>query len=228
MSTTEQATQQDDIIEPLPVKTVFASRGLHLTLERIRPRRIVDAGGSHHWTEGVSYEFIDGMLTVYPGQDVHADKFDPDTGQMEEQDALSWLRGHELYNLERGFWEVAPIAPDPAPVLATILQLAVKAGDPEHREDAEERIANIHEAEGHTWKRQVVLDQCVQALAAIDSARTLEPPPADDQPHGATRGAMPAPPPPPDPANAPRTLPEGMKLTTIGGFNPESAPPKEA
>jgi hypothetical protein len=235
VSTAEQAPQIDvPEIEPLPVAVSFASRGLWLTVERVHPRRVVDGTGVAHWTQPVAYEFNDGRLTVYPGQDKIADKFDPQTGGTEEQDVVEYLRGHELYGTDRGFWEVPPAAPDPAPVLAAVLKLAVAAGNPETREAAEGKIADLYEAELSTWKRWQVLDACKATLAAVESAVSLpEPAPADDAPKGATRQSPPAPPKPsPEHLTADHvsSVPRsgGPKPSNLkAGFNPESAPARE-
>lgn len=179
MSTTEQVeAQAADLpeIPPMPVAIQFASRGRHLTLERVRPTRVVDAGGGVHWTNGISYEFQEGVLLLYPRQDVLPDLFDPATGQMLEQDALGWARNHELYGTDRGFWEVDPVAPDAAPLLTAIMQLAVKAGNPDTRAAAEAKLVEIHEIEAESWKRAPVLDGCKVALAAIESQAALSEP----------------------------------------------------
>lgn len=235
MSTTEQAPAapiETPDVEPMPVAVKFISRGRHLTLERVHPRRQVDASGNAVWTTGLSYEFQDvgglhGELVIYPAQDVIADKFDPDTGQMHEQDALEWLRSQPLYGVGHGFWEAAPVAPDPAPLMQKIMQLAVQAGNPESREDAEQRLADIHEAEATSWKRPAVLDACTTALAAIDSHRELaevEP----TEPTGASERGLPAPPPPrPDAEAAPHTKPEGWNPSLEANFNPDAAPTRE-
>jgi hypothetical protein len=141
VSTTEQAAAPKlPDIEPMPVAVTFASRGIHLTLERVHPRRHVDASGNAVWQKGVDYEFEEGRLVVYPGQDRIADKFDAATGEMHEQDAIEWLRAQPMYGHGNGFWEVAPIAPDPAPVMQAIMQIAVAAGNPETRDEAESRL----------------------------------------------------------------------------------------
>jgi hypothetical protein len=232
MSTTEQAAELSDLPdEPMPVAVQFASRGRHLTLERVHPRRQVDASGNAVWTDPVVYEFQDpGFLIVYPGQDVIRDKFDPATGEMHEQDAIEWLHSHELYGLsERGFWEVAPIAPPSEALMQKIMQLAVKAGDPAHREEAEAVLVAIHEREIETWG--LVLGACKAALAAIESHAALserqEPAPVVERetpppPPGFTRGE--------DgvlrPDN-PETIPvsSGPKPQSVeGGFSPDTAP----
>lgn len=194
MSTTEQSAVTDLPAEPMPVAVQFASRGRHLTLERVHPRRHVDGSGTAVWTDPVAYEFQDpGFLIVYPGQDVIKDKFDPATGQLEEQDALEWLRNHELYGLaERGFWEVAPIAPPSDALMQKIMQLAVKAGNPEQREEAETVLVAIHEREIETWNRELVLNACKSALAAIESHAALSEP---HEPEAAPQRETPPPPP---------------------------------
>lgn len=198
MSTTEQADIQIPDVPPMPVVTQFASRGIHLTLERVHPRRVVNpTTGDSHWTEGISYEFQDGVLLIYPDQDRIADKFDQATGQMLEQDALEWLRAHELYATDRGFWEVAPLSPDPTPTLTTVMQLAVAAGNPETRQLAEDRLVGIHEDEARTWARKTVLDACEVALAAIESQAELSEPSPPEAP--AAVHEMAPPPPKPNP-----------------------------
>jgi hypothetical protein len=235
VSTTEQEVQVPDV-PPMPVAVQFASRGRHLSLERVTPKRIVDAGGAVHWTAGVTYDFQDGFMLRFPGEDTIADKFDPQTGQMLEQDAIEWLRSHPLYNVDRGFWEVAPLTPDPTDLMRTIMEVAVGAGNPKTRAASEERLAAIHEAEVTSWKRDVVLNACRVALAAIESHTTLSakaedeaPTPIRQAPAGppiATRdedgvlhiheGAIDA---------APHTA---TKPKTLGGdFRPDTAPPKE-
>jgi hypothetical protein len=224
VSTTEQEPVAPEI-EPMPVAVRFAARGRHLTLERVHPRRHVDASGNAVWQQGLNYEFEEFILTVYPGQDKIADKFDTLTGEMHEQDAIEWLRSHELYGTDRGFWELAPVAPDPAPLLQRILQLAVQAGNPETREKAEEALVNIHEVEADSWKREAVLNACKAALAAVESNRALSEPEPVEAPQGATRETL-VPPPPPDPDLAPHTRGE-REWSLEGGFNPDSAPTTE-
>lgn len=226
MSTTEQAAALPDI-EPMPVAVTFASRGRHLTLERVHPRRHVDASGNAVWQKGVEYEFQEGMLVVYPGQDKIADKFDATTGQMHEQDAIEWLRAQPMYGHGNGFWEVAPVAPDPAPDLRAIMQMAVAAGNPETRDEAESRLVAVYEREAGSWQRQAVLDAAKTALAAIESQQELAEPESHEQ-TAVTERDLPAPPPPkPHPDTIPHS--SGPKPKDLdAGFNPvggiEAAP----
>ena len=243
MSTTEQqpvAVQDLPDDEPMPIAVQFASRGRHLTLERVHPRKMLDGAGNASWTQPVVYEFMDGLLLVYPEQDVIADKFDPATGKFAEQDAIEWLRGHELYGLaDRGFWEVAPVAPDPAGVMQTIMQLAVQAGHPDRRDAAEERLVALHEREINAWNRALVVNACRSALAAIESHAELSAEPtAQGQPWAGQGAQKDGPAPPPgftrvdgvlQPDN-PEAIPSGTgsKPQDLNrGFDPDHAPVRE-
>lgn len=226
MSTTEQPEQTATIpelpeVDALPVVVRFASRGRHLTLERVHPRRQIEPStGNAYWIDGIAYEFQEGILEVYPDQDVIADRFNRDTGQMEEQDAIEWMRGHDLYGTDRGFWELAPVAPDPAPLQSAILKLAVAAGNPATREEAELRLVTLYEQEADTWKRPVVLDAVKVALAAIESV--LEVPEVElEEPAGAVVNETFVQPPRPHPEAIPVT--QGPKPTNLdAGFNPDA------
>lgn len=236
MSTTEQSVDIPEI-EPMPVAIQFASRGRYLALERVIPRRVINPStGASHWAPGITYDFEEGVLLLYPGQDLIADRFNAETGQMEEQDAIEWARGHMLYGTERGFWEVAPVAPDPAPLMAQIMQLAVRAGNPETRDDSVTALVQLYERESESWKREQILSACKTALAAVeanDQLSELEPPAAGDFPPGATR-QMPPPPPPPVPKGAdgsygdmhvqPPSSDFKPSAESLGqGFNPDAA-----
>lgn len=243
MSTTEQSTELPDV-QPMPTVVQFASRGRHLTIERVRPRRVVSGAGEVFWTEPVHYEFQDGVLLIHPGQDTIADKFDPATGQVAEQDAIEFLRSHELYATDRGFWEVAPLTPDPAPLMQTIMQLAVAAGNPATRDEAEQRLVDIHEAEATSWQRPVVLQAVEVALSALESHASLTAAEDAERPepwqgvHGATR-EMPGGPPiaqrgadgvlvvDPSVMGSQGFGEHEQNLSLGGSFNPEAAPPKE-
>lgn len=223
----------------MPVAIQFASRGRYLALERVVPRRVVNPStGQSHWTAGITYDFDEGVLLLYPGQDKIADRFDPATGQMEEQDAIEWARGHTLYGTERGFWEVAPVSPDPAPLMAKIMQLAVRAGNPDTRSDSVTALVLLHEQEAETWKREQILNACKTALTAVeanDELTTLGAP-SDGQPWlGSGTREMPAPPPHPVQKNADGSYgdmtaqapasefkPSAESIGTVG-FNPDAA-----
>lgn len=240
MSTTEQSAVDLPDIEPLPVAIQFASRGLYLSLERVVPQRVVNPStGQNHWTAGISYDFDEGRLLLYPGQDKIADRFNPQTGQMEEQDAIEWARGHQLYNTERGFWEVAPVAPDPAPLMATIMQLAVRAGNPETREDSVTALVLLHEQEAESWKREQILTACKTALAAVeagDAVASLSTPGSGEPWLGSGGASREMPPPPPHPirknadgsygdmtAQAPSSSFKPSAESIGSGFNPDGA-----
>lgn len=216
------ATQDPTSAQQLPKKVRFASKSRHLTLIRVPSRTRVDGAGNKVFTDPVEYEFQDGFLDVFGGKDVIADRFDSETGDFAEQDCLQWLRSHPDFNRQGGFWEVAPVAPDPAQMLEHVMRLAVACGNPELREQAEAQLAEIHEREVGSWKREQILTACRTALEAIESARRLSTP-APQPPHEDLRD-RPQPPSPP----SPDMIPQSGRAPAAGGarpFNPDAAPP---
>jgi hypothetical protein len=141
---------------------------------------------------------------------------------MHEQDAIEWLRSQPMYGHGNGFWEVAPIAPDPAPVMQAIMQIAVAAGNPDTREEAESRLVAVYEREAGSWQRQAVLDAAKTALAAIESQQELAEP-THEAPAGASERDLIAPPPPkPNPETIPHSSgPKPENLDAV--FNPDGA-----
>jgi hypothetical protein len=212
---------QETSTQKLPSKVRFASKSRHLTLIRVQSRTRVDAAGNKVFTDPVEYEFQEGFLDVFGGKDVIADKYDPESGEFAEQDCLEWLRSHPDFNRDGGFWEVAPVAPDPAQMLEHVMRLAVAAGNPELRAQAEDQLAEIHEREIATWKREPIIGACRSALQAIESQKRLSAPPTPEQ---LQRRERPAPPKPPSPSQ----IPQSGRGPAAGGdrpFNPDAAPP---
>jgi hypothetical protein len=230
VSTTEQsAVVRSSPIEPPPVAVRFASKGIHLTIIRVRRARAGRPDGNKPSSPSpIEYEFQEGFLTVYPGQDLLADKFNPATGEFEEQDALEFLQPHPLRPRGRLLGGAA-IAPDPAPLLAeSIMQLAVAAGNPAHarrgrgqaRPDARARDRDV-EAPARARRLQGRADR---ARVAARAARGTGERTSRGWAAGASR-SRPAPPPPPTPetiaSSAPRK-PDGLNLTTGGKLRPRS------
>lgn len=108
----------------------------------------------------VTYQFIDGELTAREGQDLLADLVNSDTGEVEEQDAISWLRSHSDYGVR--FHEVEPVAP-PASDVLTKVALAAAAGDIDG-------LVALGDAEAESWHREDVLDVIRASIDNIQAA----------------------------------------------------------
>lgn len=113
---------------------------------------------------GVNYWFEHGELTVREGQDVLADKINPDTGEIVEQDALEWLRSHPDYG--NRFYEVEPVAPDPGPLYIQIGRLAAEA-------DVDGLVA-LGDEENESWQRPEVLTAISDAIAGIEVKKPVK------------------------------------------------------
>lgn len=215
------AAQQTSTAQQMPTKVRFASKSRHLTVIRVQSRTRVDAAGNKVFTDPVEYEFQEGFLDVFAGHDRIADKYDPETGEFAEQDVLEYLRSHIDFNRDGGFWEVPPVAPEPDAMLDHISRLAVAAGNPELRAQAETQLVEIHEREVVTWKREPVINACRSVLQAVESQKRLS---EREDPAATQRRERPAPPKPPSPSQIPQSG-RGPAAAGDRPFNPDLAPP---
>lgn len=161
-----------DIVAPKgAAKATFRTKHTNLLLWRKQTKEV----RNHHAElvsrdEGVYYQFKpgpagDGVLDVYEGQDVLPDGYDAASGEVVEQDAISWLRNHPDLNLTDvgGFHEEGREPGRPLPTDADFLadvMLAVNALDA----DALEQLLEQEEA---THKRPLLLGTARKALDGV-------------------------------------------------------------
>lgn len=202
---------------PDRTRITFSSPHEQLVLTRVPEVMVPDALGQKHKRPGKSYKFDRGLLTVRVGQDKLADRYNEESGEFEEQDAVDWLRAHHRYGLT--VIELPPIPPDPAPLMERVMQLAVKRD--------EEGLVDVYEAEREGYQRKAVLDLVVAALNQMDSEVKLAPP----DPSKAAQGTglthkpvrssdAPTDEPSPEDIAAGRAKPPEQ---SPGGFNPDAA-----
>lgn len=110
----------------------------------------------------VTYKFKGGALELEVGQDLMADLVDPDTGELIEQDAISWLRATPEYGSR--IIEVEPVAP-PASDILSLVAVAAAEGDVDG-------LRALGDAEHASWDRPDVLAVISETL---DRLETQEP-----------------------------------------------------
>lgn len=145
----------------------FLSEHRRLKLIRQSQGEILMPGGGITYDPtrpSVHYWFTDGELLVTEGQDMLADKVDPDTGELVEQDALSWLRAHRDYGT--AFYEVQPVAPPVGDALSKIA-LAAAAGDVAE-------LVRLGDEEAESWNRDEVLDVIRASIENIEGTPAKE------------------------------------------------------
>lgn len=108
----------------------------------------------------VDYQFQRGALEVREGQDMLADKIDPETGEPVMQDAVEYLRNHDWYGTTIHEVPRDATAPDPGPLYGQIAALAAK-GD-------RDGLIELGQAEYEEYGRADVLNAVTQAIEAID------------------------------------------------------------
>lgn len=105
----------------------------------------------------VAYQFDGGVLELREGTDMLADGLDPDTGEVVERDAVSWLRDTPEFGAL--VFEVEPMAPPVADALKAVVKAAA-AGDVDE-------LVRLGDEEADTWNRPEVLEQVRQAVKTI-------------------------------------------------------------
>lgn len=156
----------------------FNSRGDEERLVR-RPKVVEETTLGRQITrqEALRYEFApQGTLTVEEGQDVLLDgPLDPVTREPTAQDALSWLRGHDLFNVR--FWEEGNEPDRPRPLEDDFLEEVTAAV-------AGLQVAPIQvllDAERATHNRPLLVRAAERSIAQIE-ATLASIPDADAEP----------------------------------------------
>lgn len=159
-----------DVKAPAGAKKVtFRTKHAKLRLIRKSIREI----RNHHGElisreEGVKYEFQNGVLDVYEGQDVMADAYDAEARAIVEQDAVSWLRNHPNLDSRRtgGFHEEGREPGRPLPTDQDVLEEITTAA---MLLDADVLEAVI-DREQATHKRPVLIQAATSALEKVLAA----------------------------------------------------------
>lgn len=208
---------------PDETRVAFHSTFEHHLLTRVPDTHIVTALGQKVPKPGVHYTFVGGLLTLRVGQDVLADRMNEQTGELEEQDAVDWIRAHPLFGVN--ITEIPPVPPAPDAALQKVMQAAV-ARD-------ERTLVDIYEQEGKGFQRAAVLRAVENALRAIESTAELPPVRPEDAAHGVGQPLEPVRDPDAPPSDEEE---EGEHPTVAGapprpsrgaaaaGFMPEAAP----
>jgi hypothetical protein len=112
----------------------------------------------------IAYKFERASLELREGQDILADKVDPVTGEIVEQDAIEWMRSQPDFNSV--VFEVTP-EPPPASEILQLVAAAAAAGDAE-------TLDQLGQEEFETWGREDVLEVIKGALDTVNAKQKTE------------------------------------------------------
>lgn len=142
------------------VRFLSANRGLRMQRQTQGEKFLPNGNVAvDHSQPEVTYEFKDGALELQVGQDLLADRLDPHTGEVVEQDAIEWLRSTPEYGTR--IIEVEPVAP-PASDVLSLVAVAAAAGDIDG-------LKALGDQEHATWDRGEVLAVIEEALDRLES-----------------------------------------------------------
>lgn len=165
MTVVEQQTADKKWGKRRPI--TFISKGkFHTVIRRGEHKRVHPETGEVQYVSGLRYEFEpDGVLTVYPGEDVAMDgPVDPETGYRTEVDKAAWLRSHNGFN--QNYWEIGnepdAMRPSVEEMLREITQAAVLVDL--------DRLKELRRSEDETHQRQTVIGAIDDALDAAMAA----------------------------------------------------------
>lgn len=177
MATATQEPDQDLTDVPVPDGAVkFYSKSTGLRLVRTPSQTAVNpgTGGVYPLNPGeeLSYSFAPaGVLVVQPGQDKVADGVVLPDGTREVQDAITWLRGHQIK--DNWFFEEGdePHMPRPTPA-----ELTKSVFDATFMLDIE-ALQTLDAEERATHNRTQLLDMLREAMVRVTAALEQQPPP---------------------------------------------------